>query len=99
MYGSWDMVRKGWTDGRIDRRKQWHIEVGAPPKNKQDGNQQITGTNKTPRKNNNNNLAKENNIKQLTIKEKKKTFIVDDSMIKYITETGISRDHADKTSS
>ena len=31
MYGSWDMV----PDGRTDRRKKWHIEVGAPPKNGQ----------------------------------------------------------------
>ena len=22
-----------WTDGRTERRKKWHIEVGAPPKN------------------------------------------------------------------
>ena len=27
MYGSWDMVHNRWTD----RRKKWHIEVGAPP--------------------------------------------------------------------
>ena len=30
MYGSWEMVCKGWADGQ----KKWHIEVGAPPKNK-----------------------------------------------------------------
>ena len=29
MYGSWDMVH----DGRTDGRKKWHIQVGAPPKN------------------------------------------------------------------
>ena len=23
-----------WTDGWTDRRKKWHVEVGAPPKNK-----------------------------------------------------------------
>ena len=28
MYGSWDMVR----DGRTDGRKKWHTEVGAPSK-------------------------------------------------------------------
>ena len=37
MYGFWNMVREGQTgiqtDGRTDRRKKWHIEVGAPPKN------------------------------------------------------------------
>ena len=30
MYGSWDMLR----DGRTDGREKWHKEVGAPPKNK-----------------------------------------------------------------
>ena len=29
MYGSWDMVH----DRQTDRRKKWHIEVGAPTKN------------------------------------------------------------------
>ena len=29
VYGSWDKVCDGRTDGKI-----WHIEVGAPPKNK-----------------------------------------------------------------
>ena len=37
MYGSWDMVpnrRMDWRmDGRIDRWKKWHIEMGAPHKN------------------------------------------------------------------
>ena len=33
MYSSWDMVRDGWTDGRKDERKKWHVEVGAPGKN------------------------------------------------------------------
>ena len=45
MYGSWDIVHDGWTDGQIgrptnrwtdrqtDRRKKWHIEVGVPAKN------------------------------------------------------------------
>ena len=34
MYGSWDIVsnRRG-ADGHTDRRKEWHIEVGAPTKN------------------------------------------------------------------
>ena len=27
MYGSWDTVH----DGEMDRRKKWHIEVGAQP--------------------------------------------------------------------
>ena len=26
------MLRDRQTDGRMDRRKKWHIEVGAPPK-------------------------------------------------------------------
>ena len=36
---TWCMVPEIWckmdwlTDGRIDSRKKWHIEVGAPPKN------------------------------------------------------------------
>ena len=31
----WQIVPEKWcvTDGRTDRRKKWHIEVGAPPKN------------------------------------------------------------------
>ena len=37
MYGSWNMVHDGqtdgWTYGHIDRQKKWHIEVGALPKN------------------------------------------------------------------
>ena len=36
MYGSWDMVHNGRTDGQMggwtDRWKKWHIELGAPPK-------------------------------------------------------------------
>ena len=31
MYGSWDMLREGRTDGRTDGK--WHIEVGAYLKN------------------------------------------------------------------
>ena len=34
MYGSWVMLCDRWTDGQIDGWKKWHIEVGAPPKNK-----------------------------------------------------------------
>ena len=30
VYGSWDMLCDGWTDGR----KKWHTEVYAPPKKK-----------------------------------------------------------------
>ena len=30
MYSFWDLVHDRWTD----RQKKWHIEVGAPPKNK-----------------------------------------------------------------
>ena len=59
------------------------------------GNQQVTGTNKTPRKNNNN-LATENNIRQLPTKNKKKIFIVGDTTIKNITGMGISRDQTVK---
>ena len=33
MYSSWDMVRDGQMDGQMERRKKWHIEVGAPAKN------------------------------------------------------------------
>ena len=36
MYSSWDMVHNGWVDridGQTDRQKEWHTEVGAPPKN------------------------------------------------------------------
>ena len=29
IYGFWDMVR----DGRTDGREKWHIEVGALPRN------------------------------------------------------------------
>ena len=32
MQGSRDMVSDGRTDGQTNRRKTWHIEVGAPPK-------------------------------------------------------------------
>ena len=32
MYGSWDMMHDRRMDRRTDRRKKWHIEVGAPPK-------------------------------------------------------------------
>ena len=35
MYGSWEMLRDGQMDGRIDGQKKWHIEVGAPPKNEE----------------------------------------------------------------
>ena len=55
---------------------------------KRDGNQQITRSNKLPRKNNN--LATVTNIKQLPTEKK---IIVGDSMIKNITGTGILRDH------
>ena len=38
MYGSWDTVEDGRTDGRIngqmDERNKWHTEVGVPPKKK-----------------------------------------------------------------
>ena len=61
---------------------------------KWDGNQQITRSNKTPRKNNN--LATVNNIRQLLTDKKEKIFIVGDSMIKNITGTGILRDHTVK---
>ena len=44
-----------------------------------DGNQRITRSNKTQRKNDN--LAIVNNIKQLPTEKKKKIFIVGDSMI------------------
>ena len=33
IYGFWNMVRDGRADGRTVI-KRWHIEVGAPPKNK-----------------------------------------------------------------
>ena len=69
-----------------------HKEKGND--SKPDDNQQVTSTNKIPRKNNN--LATENNISQLTTIKKKKIFIVGDSMIKNITGTGISRDHTVK---
>ena len=61
---------------------------------KPDDNQQVTKSNKIPRKNNN--LATENNISQLPTIKKKKIFIVGYSMIKNITGTGISRDHTVK---
>ena len=69
-----------------------HKEKGND--SKPDDNQQVTSTNKIPRKNNN--LATENNISQLPTMKKKKIFIVGDSMIKNITRTGISRDHTVK---
>ena len=69
-----------------------HKEKGSD--SRPDDNQQVTTTNKIPRKNNN--LATENNIIQLPAIKKKKIFIVDDSMIKNITGTGISRDHTVK---
>ena len=69
-----------------------HKEKGSD--SKPDDNQQVATTNKIPRKNNN--LATENNIIQLPAIKKKKIFIVDDSMIKNITGTGISRDHTVK---
>ena len=56
-----------------------------------DGNQQITRSNKIPRKNYN--FATENYIRQLPTEKKKKIFIVGDFMIKNITGTGISKDH------
>ena len=59
-----------------------------------DGNQQITRSNKTPRKNNN--VATVNNIRQLPTEKKKKIFIVGDSMIKNITGNSISVDHTVK---
>ena len=34
MYGSWDMVCNRQTGGRTDGQKKWHIELGAPPKNR-----------------------------------------------------------------
>ena len=69
-----------------------HKEKGND--SKPDDNQQVTSTNKIPRKNNN--LATENNISQLPTIKKKKIFIVGDSRIKNITGTGISRDHTVK---
>ena len=69
-----------------------HKEKGNDSKT--DDNQQVTSTNKIPRKNNN--LATENNISQLPAIKKKKIFIVGDSLIKNITGTGISRDHTVK---
>ena len=33
MYGSREMVRDRWTDGRTDGQKKWQIEVGAHLKN------------------------------------------------------------------
>ena len=60
----------------------------------QDGNQQITRTNKIPRKNNN--LVTENKIKQSPTKKKKKIFIAGNSMRQSITGTCISRDHTVK---
>ena len=33
MYGSWDTVRDGQTDGRMDEWKKWHKEMGVPPNN------------------------------------------------------------------
>ena len=42
MYGSWVIGRDGQTDGRTDGRKKWHIEVGAPPKNKLDPDNFLT---------------------------------------------------------
>ena len=59
-----------------------------------DGNQQISRSNKIPRKNND--LATVNNMKQLPTEKKKKIFIVGDFRIKNITGTGISRDHTVK---
>ena len=69
-----------------------HKEKGSD--GKRDGNQQITRSNKTPRKNNN--LATVNNIRQLLTDKQEKIFIVGDSMIKNITGTGILRDHTVK---
>ena len=69
-----------------------HKEKGND--SKPDDNQQVTRTNKIPRKNNT--LATENNISQLPTIKKKKIFIVGDSMIKNITGTVISRDHTVK---
>ena len=69
-----------------------HKEKGND--SKPDDNQQVTSTNKIPRKNNN--LATENNINQLPTIKKKKIFTVGDSMIENVTGTGISRDHTVK---
>ena len=69
-----------------------HREIGSD--DERDSNQQITRTNKAPRKNNN--FATVNNIRHLPTEKKKKIFIVGDSMIKNITGTGVSRDHTVK---
>ena len=69
-----------------------HKEKGND--SKPNDNQQLSSTNKIPRKNNP--LATDNNISQLPTIKKKKIFIVGDSMIKNITGTGISRDHTVK---
>ena len=61
---------------------------------KQGRNQQIQRSNIIPGKNNN--FATVNNIKQLPTEKKKKMFVVGDSMIKNITGTNISRNHAVK---
>ena len=37
MYISWDMVCNRQIDRRTDGHKKWHIEVGAPPKKKVNG--------------------------------------------------------------
>ena len=62
--------------------------------NQRYGNKQITRKNKIP--GNNNNLAKENNIRQIPTKEKEEIFIEDDSMIKNIIGAYSSRDQYHK---
>ena len=59
-----------------------------------DGNQQITRSNKIPRKTFD--RATVNNIKKLSFEKKKKMFILVDSMIKNITGTAILSDHTGK---
>ena len=59
-----------------------------------DGNQQITRSNKIPRKTFD--RATVNNIKKLSFEKKKKMFILVDSMIKSITGTAILSDHTGK---
>ena len=70
------------VEKKIDGHKiTEHKEKGND--SKPDDNQQVTSTNKIPRKNNN--LATENNISQFPTTKKKKIFIVGDSMIKNIS--------------
>ena len=80
------------------KKKDGEYKTNKQGKRKYDGkpnsNQQITRSNKIPRKTNN--LATVNNIRQFPTEKQKKIFIVGDSMIKNITGTGISRDHTVK---